>query len=288
MFSLNGRSSGAAASLTGKAFRLFPRHQAAKKAPVTGPLALINGFIAINKPQKFTSNDVVQKVKWNILDAIQPDDKAERRKMFSLFKVGHGGTLDPNATGVLVLGFGEACKQFERYLKGSKEYLSTGRLGISTDTDDIWGRETEQAPWEHVNEDCLREKAKSFTGMIMQRPPNFSAISIDGVRMYDLALKGRTMPEIPSRPVTIYTLEIKRVELPEFEFRMHCSGGTYVRSFVRDLGKELGTVATMTSLVRTVQGDFSLEDCLAIEQTSNLDLVREKLAASSNRFAYGK
>lgn len=249
---------------------------------------MINGFLAINKPQEFTSNDVVQKVKSNILNAFQCEDKAKRRKLASLFKVGHGGTLDPNATGVLVLGFGEACKQFERYLKGTKEYLSTGRLGIATDTDDIWGKEIEQKEWQHVTESSLREKVKAFTGMIMQRPPNYSAISIDGVRMYDLALKGRVMPDIPSRPVTIYTLEIKRVELPDFEFRMHCSGGTYVRSFVRDIGKELGTVATMTSLVRTIQGEFALEDCLTIEDTQNIELVKEKLAASSNRFAYGK
>jgi tRNA pseudouridine55 synthase len=152
----------------------------------------------------------------------------------------------------------------------------------------FWGKQIDQKPWNHIDESALKAAAAKFTGAIMQRPPNYSAISIDGVRMYDLALKGKKMPEIPERPVTIYKLDMMQVDLPDFEFKMLCSGGTYVRSFVRDLSCSLGTVATMTSLLSTIQGKFELKDCMSIEETDNIDLLRERLSQSRRKFIYGK
>ena len=255
----------------------FWRNKKNKIPPIfNARLALLNGFAAVNKPMGFTSNDVIQKVKWSIVHEIEPD-KEKRRLIFSTLKVGHGGTLDPNATGVLVLGFGDACKRFEEYLKGTKEYISVGRLGVNHDTDDVWGKIIEEKPTDHVSIKKLEQILTHYRGPIMQVPPRYSAISIDGVRMYKLAIKGKPQPEIPARPITIYELELRSANLPEFEIRALCSGGTYVRSLIRDIGKDLGTCASMVSLVRTRQGDFGLNDCLSLDEALSFDLVVKKL-----------
>lgn len=248
-----------------------------KKVQCTNPyLAKLNGFIGIRKPMQFTSNDVIQKVKWNIIDQIVTE-QSEKKKILSNFKVGHGGTLDPNATGVLVLGFGDACKKFPEYLRGKKEYVSVGRLGANHDTDDIWGKVIKEKSFDHVTLKDLERALEKYKGTTMQIPPNYSAISINGQRMYRLAMKGKPMPDIPARSITISELELRSVNFPDFEIKALCSGGTYIRALIRDIGEDLGTCASMASLVRTIQCNFSLKDCIEIEDTKNIDFILNKL-----------
>jgi tRNA pseudouridine55 synthase len=187
--------------------------------------------------------------------------------------VGHGGTLDPLASGVLVIGVGKGTKELQSYLSGSKKYKATGEFGFETTTLDLdeAGEVTKRMPYNHVTIDALQDSLSDFKGTIMQVPPIFSAIRKEGKKMYEQAREGKTAEELKLEPrqVEVYNLELVNdnndLQLPSFELNIECGGGTYVRSLIRDIGYKLDTVATMTALERTQQGQFTSGDALEKE-----------------------
>ena len=213
----------------------------------------MNGIICIYKPKEYTSFDVVAVI----------------RKLFKTRKVGHGGTLDPMAEGVLPVFMGSATRAVDLQPENDKEYLAGFRFGIETDTQDITGMVTA------IDEGYVsRNKMiffQRFVGEIEQIPPMFSAVQVKGVRLYDLARKGKTV-ERPPRKITINSIKVEHYADGEGIMRVSCSKGTYIRTLIHDIGKALGTHAVMTSLVRTRSGIFTLDDCY------NLDDIREYAA----------
>ncbi|EED89009.1 predicted protein, partial [Thalassiosira pseudonana CCMP1335] len=185
-----------------------------------------------------------------------------------MMKVGHGGTLDPLASGVLVLGIGKGTTQLQSYLEGDKQYVAVCELGYETTTLDAEGDVVKEMEWAHVksvkggsdsdstNTSSVEGVLSKFQGKIQQVPPLYSAIRVDGKRLYEIARKGDVNSddvEIPTREVEVYGVKAYNctLELPQFALEVQCGGGTYIRSLVRDIGYELDTVATMTGLVRT-------------------------------------
>ena len=239
------------------------------------PIHLAEGLFCAYKPLEWTSQDVVSKIRAMLEHDARSRGatlaKRRTRKSKKKVKVGHGGTLDPLAEGVLVIGIGEGTKLLEGYLKGSKGYSAGVELGYETNTLDREGNVTSRADFEHVTEERIRNVLPNFTGDILQVPPIFSALKRNGKKLYQEARSGKTEADIPidPRPVTIHKLEYvppqdaSQVNVPSsFGLEVECGGGTYIRSLVRDLGRELGTCATMTSLVRTKQGPFGLEQAI--------------------------
>lgn len=213
-----------------------------------------SGLCAVHKPKGCTSANVVSRVKYMF------DPKGKR------IKVGHGGTLDPMAEGVLILGIGEGTKQLSKYLSGSKGYAAVGLMGKAYDTLDITGKELETADFGHVTAEMLENALSKFRGDILQMPPMYSALKSKGRRLYDLAREGVEV-EREARPVSVYDLALVRNrELPEFSLQIECSGGFYVRSLIADVCAEVGTVGCMSELVRTKQAMFTLSDCLSEEE----------------------
>lgn len=178
-------------------------------------------------------------------------------------KVGHGGTLDPMATGVLVIGVGRGCRELGNFLKGGKGYRAEGLLGHETNTQDAEGEATLHGDWEHVTEEAVDGALGQFVGDIMQVPPMFSALHKDGKRLYQLAREGVTV-ERDARPVTVYSLRQTNPPpaLPLVGLELECGGGFYVRTLIEDLARALGSRAHMTALERTKQGPFELEHAL--------------------------
>ncbi|MCH2182437.1 MAG: tRNA pseudouridine(55) synthase TruB [Mariniblastus sp.] len=207
------------------------------------------GFLNVAKPVGQTSRRVVDRV----------------QQLLNRVKVGHTGTLDPLASGVLVLAVGPATRLAKYLLHHSKHYRADFRLGCSSSTDDLEGELNylESAPV--VSRDQLQAALLDFTGAIRQRPPDFSAVKVNGQRAYRLARKGKTV-ELSERNVTIHELELQCFDYPDFQLSVHCSGGTYVRSLGRDLGRHVGSAAVMTALSRTRIGDFSLSQSLDYEE----------------------
>lgn len=240
-----------------------------------GPVSLYRsqGIFAVEKPLNWTSNDVVSYIR-GILErearerGAKPVKVGSRRNKSRILKVGHGGTLDPLASGVLVIGVGKGTKELQSYLSGPKRYTAKGEFGFETTTLDMdeAGEVTKRAPFDHVTVDALRSVLPEFTGKIMQVPPIFSAIRKGGKKMYEQAREGKTAEELKLEPrqVEVYNLQLldDDTELPSFALDIECGGGTYVRSLVRDIGYKLDTVATMTALKRTQQGQFTMEDVL--------------------------
>ncbi len=227
----------------------------------------MNGFVATCKPKDWTSSDVVQKMRGVL------EKEARRRAGTKVkVKVGHGGTLDPMATGVLVIGVGTACRDLGDYLKGGKAYRAVGLLGAEYDTMDATGKVTETVDVSHVTPELLAGVLGAFRGNIMQRPPAFSALRKGGKRLYELARQGEVVETEP-RPVQIDRLELVPAEdeagqvlpWPYFGLEIECQGGTYVRSLISDLARAVGARAHMTHLVRTKQGPFLIENCLPFE-----------------------
>lgn len=212
----------------------------------------MNGILVINKPAGMTSHQVVGRA----------------RRLLGIKKIGHTGTLDPDVTGVLPLCIGTATRVAEYMLDQSKAYRGEVTFGFSTTTQDASGEPVDTAEHVKLTEEQVREAFARFVGDILQRPPAYSAIKIDGKRAYDLARKGEDV-EIPARPVTIYKLEIEAVELdlprPKVRFYVECSKGTYVRTLCHDIGAAVGVPAHMSALVRTRSGPFSLEQALTFE-----------------------
>jgi tRNA pseudouridine55 synthase len=202
------------------------------------------------------------------------DVVARVRRVLPGVKVGHAGTLDPDATGVLVICLGKATKVSAFLMEGEKEYRGVGRLGVSTTTQDASGEVVEEREV-RVTEEALAEAAARFVGRIEQVPPMYSAVKVDGQKLYRLARKGVEVERAP-RPVEIRSLSVDAVRLPDFEFTLRCSKGTYVRTLVHDLGEALGCGAHLASLVRTAQGGFALESALpgaALEEAGAAEAI---------------
>lgn len=209
-----------------------------------------NGTIfLIDKPLDWTSFDVVNKIRWNI------------RKSYNLkkIKVGHAGTLDPKATGLLIICTGKFTKRIDEIQTESKVYTGTIKLGATTPTYDTESEENETFPTGHITEELIRETVKRFTGEVEQLPPAHSAVKIDGKRLYQLARAGKEV-ELKPRQISIYEFRISKVEMPFVEFEVHCGKGTYIRSLAHDFGKALNSGGYLTELRRTKTGSFSVEN----------------------------
>lgn len=242
------------------------------------PLYRSEGIFSVVKPLTWTSSDVVSFIRKMLeRDArergAKPVRVGSRRNKSRILKVGHGGTLDPLATGVLVVGVGKGTKELQGFLSGSKKYTAEGELGFETNTLDMdpTGNITKQASFEHVTKESMEETLPNFVGTIQQVPPLFSAIKRGGKRLYEQARDGGATEKdikIEAREVTIHQLQLLGMETPKFSLDIECGGGTYVRSLIRDIAQQLDTVATMTSLERTKQGQFTVETSLVREDWS--------------------
>ncbi len=210
--------------------------------------------ILIDKPLEWTSFQAVNKVRWLI------------RKSFGIkkIKVGHAGTLDPLATGLLIICSGKFTKKIDTFQAQEKEYTGTFTLGATTPSYDL---ETEidcTFDTSEITSEKIKEATKQFLGEIQQQPPVFSALKKDGKRLYEFARSGEEV-EIPFRTVTISEFEITKIELPNVHFRVVCSKGTYIRSLANDFGKALSNGAHLSALRRTRIGEYSVENAVGIE-----------------------
>lgn len=207
----------------------------------------MDGILLINKESGMTSHDVVFKL----------------RKILNTKKIGHTGTLDPDATGVLLVLVGKACKVLPFLEDTDKEYIAELKLGEATDTEDIWGKVTETKPILPIEnfEDLL----KSFEGKQKQLPPMVSSIKVNGKKLYEYARSGEAV-ERPLRDIEIYETEV--LDVKKYRFRVACSSGTYIRSLCRDLAKKSGNVGCMSSLVRSRVGRFTLDQCATLSEVS--------------------
>ena len=210
--------------------------------------------LLIDKPLQWTSFQVVNKLRWEIRQAFN----------IKKIKVGHAGTLDPLATGLLVICTGKMTKQIDTFQGQEKEYTGTFVLGSTTPSFDLETSINETFPTKHITEDLAKSTTKQFIGEIDQFPPVFSAIKKDGKRLYEFARAGETV-DIQSRKVTISEFEITRFENNEIDFRVVCSKGTYIRSLANDFGKALNSGAHLSVLRRTKIGDFDVENAESIE-----------------------
>ncbi len=209
----------------------------------------IDRVILIDKPIQWTSFDVVNKL---------------RRKL-KIKKIGHAGTLDPLATGLLILCTGKMTKRIDEYQAQEKEYTGNFVIGQTTPSHDLETTVSEAKDISAISDDVIYEATKKFTGTIQQIPPIHSAIKVDGKRAYELARKGEK-PELKPREVTVSAFEITRIELPIVSFRIVCSKGTYIRSLARDFGEEIGVGAYLSKLCRTRIGQFHLKDAATLEE----------------------
>ena len=210
-------------------------------------------MLLIDKPYDWTSFDVVRKL----------------RNAMRIKKVGHAGTLDPLATGLLIICTGKFTKRINEYMAQEKEYTGTITIGASTPTYDLESEPIEIKPVGDISPEELQQTANKFIGEILQVPPIHSAIKIKGKRVYELARKGKDV-QLEPRPVVIGEFEITNVKLPDVSFRVVCSTGTYIRSLANDFGAALGTGGYLSSLCRTRIGGFHLSDALSIEEAIGL------------------
>lgn len=213
-----------------------------------------NGIICVNKPAGFTSFDVVAKL----------------RGILKMKRLGHSGTLDPMATGVLPVFAGSAAKAISIIPVGDKKYTAGFRLGLTTDTQDITGKIISESEFD-VSPEQVKSAAEKLTGEIKQIPPMFSAVSVGGKRLYELARQGIEI-EREARDITVYSIDILSFDekTGQGKLSIFCSKGTYVRTIIHDMGVILGCGAVMTSLVRTSSNGFSIEDCYTLEQLEAL------------------
>lgn len=207
-----------------------------------------SGALLVDKPTEWTSHDVVNFV----------------RKRFRVEKVGHCGTLDPAATGLLVLVLGKATRLSEKFSGHDKVYAGTMRLGTETDSQDRDGKVIAEKGIAGLTEAQLREAAKAFVGDLQQIPPMVSAVKVNGRPLYKLARKGQVI-ERASRPVTIHAFDLSRVELPDADFEVRCTKGTYVRTLCSDLGDKLGCGAYLLALRRLRSGPFDIKDAVTLD-----------------------
>ena len=208
------------------------------------------GFtLLVDKPFEWTSFDVVNKLRWNLRRVLK----------VKKIKVGHAGTLDPLASGLLIICLGQETKNIDSYQQQEKEYTGTVFIGATTPSYDLETEIDATFPTAHLTEKLILETAKKFIGEIDQKPPVFSAIKKDGKRLYEHARAGEDV-EIKARKTTIYEFEITHIALPEVNFRVRCSKGTYIRSLAYDFGKALGSGGHLTALRRTKIGNYSVSE----------------------------
>lgn len=220
------------------------------------PLDFKEGEILyFDKPLNWTSFKLVGRVRWAISHYLG----------VKKIKVGHAGTLDPLASGVMVLCTGKATKEIERLQYGTKEYEATLMLGATTPSFDMEHEVDATYPTEHITRELVEKTLLRFQGEIMQVPPMFSAVKVDGRRAYSYARNGEEV-EIQPKPITIDSIELLDYSMPRITIRVVCGKGTYIRSLARDLGEALGSGAYLTALRRTRVGDVRVEDCLQFRQ----------------------
>ncbi len=212
-------------------------------------------MILVDKPQGWTSFDVVNKIRHAL------------KRAFGLkkIKVGHAGTLDPAATGLLIVCIGKMTKQISLYQDQDKTYTGSMYIGATTPTYDQESEIDQKYEVGHITSQMLNECVNRFTGSIMQKPPIYSALKRDGVRLYKLARKNQKI-EVPARPVTIQDFVLTEISMPLVKFEVRCSKGTYIRSLAYDMGRCLGSGAYLTSLRRTAIGSFNVQDAWSIEE----------------------
>lgn len=220
-----------------------------------------SGVLLVDKAQNMTSHDAV----------------AIARRSLGIKKIGHCGTLDPMATGLLMLVVGKATKIQDLLMSEDKEYEGTLTMGATTSTQDAQGDILEEKPFNEVTEEQVRAAFGEFTGNFEQIPPMVSAIKKDGVPLYKLARKGQEVVRDP-RPVYVNNYELSRIEIPEVDFVVQCSKGFYVRTYAHDIGARLGCGAHLSALRRTRSGKFTLERAITVDQLKNAP--REELLAS--------
>lgn len=208
-------------------------------------------IIPIAKPYAWTSFQIVNKVRYNL----------SRKYGIKRFKVGHAGTLDPLATGVLLLCTGKATKRIEELQSHTKEYVAEITLGATTPSFDMEHPVDATYPYEHITREMVEKVLLQFTGNIAQRPPLFSACKVDGKRAYDLARKGSDM-QLEPKQIRIDSIELLEYELPKIKIKVTCGKGTYIRSLARDIGEALQSGGYLSDLVRTRIGEYKLEDCI--------------------------
>ena len=222
-----------------------------RKPPFTA-----SGILLVDKDPEWTSHDVVAFV----------------RKTFRIEKVGHCGTLDPAATGLLILVLGKATK-FSQILSGNdKTYECVMRLGIETDSCDMDGEVTSEKDWSSVTENDVKKAVKKFIGKIMQVPPMVSAKKVGGKKLYELARQGKTIEREPV-PIEIRSIDITKIELPDVYMTVTCSKGTYIRSLCFDVGNVLGCGGTLFSLRRTKSGLFCIDNAVTMEKLREIDQI---------------
>lgn len=217
----------------------------------------MDGIIVVDKPSGMTSHDVVSRV---------------RRKL-NMRRVGHAGTLDPLATGVLIMLLGQSTKLFDKFVAFDKAYAATLKLGTQTTSADITGEVIEQKPFEYVSRDNVENVLRGFVGESEQMPPMVSAVKYKGERLYRLARKGIVV-ERPARKIRIDVLKMVDFQLPQVRFYLECSKGTYVRTLAEDVGAKLGCGACITQIERTKVGHFRLEDAVKLEDLNESHIRR--------------
>lgn len=216
-------------------------------------------ILLFDKPLGWTSFQLVNKVRWLIRKSCD----------IKKIKVGHAGTLDPLATGLLIICTGKFTKRIEEFQGQEKEYTGTITLGNTTPSYDLETEADQSFEVDHISEENIHEATKEFLGEISQFPPVFSALKKDGKRLYEYARNGEEV-EIPSRKITISGFEITNIDMPKVDFRVTCSKGTYIRSLAHDFGKALNSGAHLSALRRTKIGTFNVVDSMDIESFENL------------------
>lgn len=218
--------------------------------------------LLINKPTGWTSFDVVNKIRGAIRNYLREHSEESRAKA-SRIKVGHAGTLDPLATGLLIICTGKFTKRIDEFMAQEKEYTGTITFGASTASYDSETPPEQTFETSHLTKENIIKASENFIGDIQQIPPMYSAIKMDGKKLYELARKGETV-EVKPRAVHIKEFELSQFELPTVSFRIVCSKGTYIRSIAHDLGKALNNGAYLSSLRRTRIGEYRIEDAMEV------------------------
>ena len=230
----------------------------------------MNGYLLINKSKGPTSHDIVYQV----------------RKITQTRKVGHTGTLDPMATGLLVICVGNATKAADYITNGNKAYLATMQLGLISDTLDITGN-VQKLPEKEISQETIRKVIQSFVGEQLQLPPMYSAKKIGGQKLYELARKGNDVERKPAK-ITIYNIDILSIEKNTIQFYVECSKGTYIRSLIDDIGKKLQYGAVMTELKRVKSGQFSIDqnNCYSIDELKEKEDIASLLYPTDTAFSH--
>lgn len=226
----------------------------------------MNGIVIVDKPQGWTSQDVT----------------ARLRRVFSTRRIGHGGTLDPMATGVLPVFVGRATRAVEFFEHAEKTYEATLRLGMKTDTQDITGTVLEERPVTVTEQDILNV-LPAFRGEILQIPPMYSALKVNGQKLYDLARKGKEVERQP-RPITIHELELLHFDGQDARIRVRCSKGTYIRTLCEDMGEKLECLGTMAALRRTRAGEYTIEKAVPLQTLLDAENPEQYLLSMDSPF----